>query len=377
MRCDVVILSALLTLCPVFLLAATAPGQPAKWRPDHIVVVILENKTGGQVLGNKDLPYLNSLAANGALMTNAYFAQTPYTGDPPQGLPARPSQPNYLYLFSGNNQGVLPKWMGGIANELIPAKLRPYTTPNLAAALVTAGQTFLSFAESLPYPHYDGEGDLQPALDKYRRKHNPVINWINLTAATVVPDKQRFVLPVHMNLAFGATKDVIDGKTYRGFAVDEAGRALGYDRLPTVSFVVPNEQHDAHTGTNKQCDDWLVEHIKPFAEWARSHNSLLVVTYDEDGSTNTSRGNGYQTGIDRIATIFYGPAEQVRRGKYPETIDHLNVLSTLLDRYDLLPRFRQDFAASHRGAEAKVQLGNLRPIKDVFGEGAALAALTH
>lgn len=375
MRFTALILGLLSTFIPGFSLAADAPTRPAKWRPDHVVVVILENKTGGQVLGNKDLPYLNSLAANGALMTNAFFAQTPYTGNPPQGLPARPSQPNYLYLFSGNNQGVLPKWMRGIANQLIPAAMRPFTTPNLGAALSSAGYTFLSFSESLPHPHYDGEADLAVSKDEYRRKHNPVINWINLTRATVAPNKARYGLPVAMNLGFDATKDAVDGKSYRGFAVDEAGQPLGYDRLPTVAFVIPNEQHDAHTGTNKQCDDWLVEHIKPYAEWARTHNSLLVITYDEDGSTNTSHGNGYETGIDRIATIFYGPAERVKNGKYPETIDHLNVLSTLLDRYDALPQFRQDFAASYLGTEAAIELSNLRPIVDVFGEGQALAPL--
>ena len=355
---------------------ATASASAATWRPEHIVIVVLENKTGGQVLGNKDMPYLNELAATGALMTNAYFAQTPYTGDSPAGLPARPSQPNYLYLLSGNNQGVLPPWMKGIGNDLIPAAMRPFATPNLGAALIAGGFSYTGFSESLPHPHYDAPGDMSLLKDEYRRKHNPTINWVNLTGATVPADKARYVLPVATNLAFTSTRDPVDGKSYRGFVMDEAGRALGYDQLPTVSLVVPNEQNDAHSGTNKACDAWLVANIKPYADWARAHNSLLVVTYDEDGSTNTSRGDGYRTGIDRIATIFYGPPERVVGGKYPETIDHLNVLATLLDRYGLLVQFKTDFAASYNTAEALIEAANLRPLKDVFGEGAALAEQT-
>jgi acid phosphatase len=75
-----------------------APG----WVPDHTVIVILENKSAQQIAGNKDAPYLNTLAQNGAYMAQAHFAQTPYgivPRDASSYLPARPSQPNYLYLI--------------------------------------------------------------------------------------------------------------------------------------------------------------------------------------------------------------------------------------------------------------------------------------
>ncbi len=372
---------ALLSLCCAALAQAvhgqSAPEQQ-RWRPDHVVIVVLENQTGMNIVGNlREMPYLNALAAAGAVMTNAYFAQTPYTGDSPAGLPARPSQPNYLYLVSGNNQGVLPEWRGGIHNGLVPPAWRPFTTPNLGAALIAAGLRFASFSESLPYPHYDGERDINPRAERYRRKHNPIVNWLNLTRASVPPNKARFVLPVDANLGFANTLDAVDGKRYRGFAVDETGAAIGYDQLPAIALVIPNEQHNAHSASNAACDKWLRQHIGPYADWARSHNSLLIVTYDEDGSTNATRGDAYETGIDRIATFFYGPQKHVHRGQYDEHIDHLNVLATVLDRYGLLAQFRRDFAQAHRGAEATAQLRNLRAITDVFGEGPALPALAH
>ncbi len=213
----------------------------------------------------------------------------------------------HLYLVSGNNQGVLPEWRGGIHNGRVPPAWRPFTTPDLGAALIAAGLRFASFSESLPFLHDDGEGNIDPGAELYRRKYNPMVNWQNTTRARVPENKARFVLPVSANLGFANSLDAVDGKRYRGFAVDETGAAIGYDQLPTVALVVPNEQHDAHSANNAACDEWLRQHIRPYADWARSHNSLLIVTYDEDGSTNASHGDAYKTGIDRIATIFYGP----------------------------------------------------------------------
>jgi hypothetical protein len=339
-------------------------------------------------------------------MTRADFAQTPY-GIVPSGhesyLPARPSQPNYLYLFSGHNQGVVPSWFQspgspylgtatndaagnrlprsmprtpvGIGNNLIPASTRPFTTPNLGAALIASGRSFASFSESLPYPRYDKEGDPSPIADLYRRKHNPAINWIDLAGRGVAADRRRFVLPVEANLAFANTTDPADGTRYRGFAVDADGNRIGFDRLPTMSIVVPNEQHDMHSAGKAACDAWLEANIKPYADWAREHDSLLVVTFDEDGSTDSSRGDAYRTGIDRIVTLFYGPPGKVIPGSYDEPIDHLNVLATLLDRYGLLDQFKRDFLQAYRGREAENEAANLRPILDVFGEGARLAPI--
>ena|SRR5690242_18319329 len=58
---------------------------------DHVVVVVEENHTASQITQNA--PYINSLAANGAVLTN-YKALT------------HPSQPNYLGLYAGNAFGV-------------------------------------------------------------------------------------------------------------------------------------------------------------------------------------------------------------------------------------------------------------------------------
>ena len=61
--------------------------------PAHVVVVVEENRSAAGIIGNKSAPYINSLATDGALMTQS-FAIT------------HPSEPNYLALFAGDTLGL-------------------------------------------------------------------------------------------------------------------------------------------------------------------------------------------------------------------------------------------------------------------------------
>lgn len=61
-------------------------------RPDHVVVVIMENHSLTNIVGNPDAPYINSLATSGASMTQSSAI-------------THPSQPNDIALFSGSNNG--------------------------------------------------------------------------------------------------------------------------------------------------------------------------------------------------------------------------------------------------------------------------------
>lgn len=93
-----------------------------------------------------------------------------------------------------------------------------------------------------------------------------------------MPEAQRrFLLPVEVNLGFRATQDP-SGRRWRGFAEDDHGRPLDFSALPSVSIVVPDEQHDAHSASLADADDWLRRHIGPYATWVRTHNSLLILT---------------------------------------------------------------------------------------------------
>lgn len=219
-------------------------AAPAAEPPDHIVIVIEENHSYQQVIGNLTAPYMNSLAQNGALFNSMY------------GI-THPSQPNYLQFFSGDNQGV--------TSNNVPSNY-PFTTPNLGAALFAAGFTFAGYSEDLP-----GVGSDVAQSGAYYRKHNPWVNWQKDPPGTNQ-------LPSTTNLPFTM------------FPGD-------FTQLPAVSIVVPNQLHDMHDGTIQQADDWLSQYIGPYADWAMLNNSLLIITWDEDNSA----------AFNRIPTIFYGP----------------------------------------------------------------------
>jgi hypothetical protein len=176
-------------------------------------------------------------------------------------------------------------------------------------------------------------------------------------------------MPVTVNLGFEPTQDPKLRQSFRGFSKNAQGKPLGFDKLPDVSIVVPNEQHDAHSNSAKASDDWLRQNLGSYAEWARTNNSLLIVTFDEDGSTDLSRGDGYVNGTDRIATFFYGAG--IKPGVYEERIDHLNVLATVLWLHGALDRFKTDFKQYYKviddsGSEAEREWLNLQPITGVF-----------
>src|SRR4051812_40583064 len=240
--------------------AAVAGAVP---RPDHVVIVVEENKAAPEIVGHPDAPYITSLAAQGANFTN-YYALT------------HPSQPNYLGLFSGSTQG--------LTDDSCP---NTYTAPSLGDQLIGAGFTFAGYSESLPSAGYTG-----CSTYPYARKHSP---WVNFPA-----------VPASANKPFSA------------FPTD-------YSTLPDVSFVIPNLQNDMHDGTVAQGDTWVQNNLGGYAEWAKTHNSLLVLTFDEDD----------YTAANHIATVFVG--QQVVPGNYTETINHYNLLRTIEDAYGLTP----------------------------------------
>ncbi len=234
-------------------------------QPDHVVVVIFENHSFNQIIDSGRAPFINGLAANGALFVNAFAV-------------AHPSQPNYLALFSGSTQGVRDN-----ADHSIDA-------PNLATALDAANKSFIGYVET-----------------GSPREHNP---WESFSNAQ----------KVEQNLS-----------------------ELPHDftQLPTVAFIIPNLNHNMHgereggrwrglthamdEGLVRDGDTWLKDHLGSYAGWAKAHNSLLIVTFDEDDDHADNH----------IPTLIFGA--QVRSNRYAERTTHYNVFSTLLAMYGVSP----------------------------------------
>jgi hypothetical protein len=90
-----------------------------------------------------------------------------------------------------------------------------------------------------------------------------------------------------------------------------------FSTLPKLSFVVPNLCDDMHDCSVSTGDTWLKNNLGGYAGWAAAHNSLLLVTFDEDDSVS---GN-------HIPTLFSGA--HIAAAGYSETINHYSVLRTL------------------------------------------------
>jgi hypothetical protein len=245
---------------PVPSVAGSAP------RPDHVLVVVFENKSYEQVVGNPAAPYLTSLARRGANFTDAHGER-------------HPSQPNYVALLSGSTHG--------ITDDSCPQTLGP--APNLASQLLGTGHSFAGYSEGQPSAGFTGcdSGD-----GRYARKHNP---WVDFSS-----------VPAEANLPMSA------------FPTDLAA-------LPTVAVVIPdlcNDMHDCSVGTG---DTWASNVLGPYVNWMQGHNSLLVVTFDEDDDT----------AANHIPTILAGP--MVRAGDVGGRVDHYSLLRTIEDMYGLPP----------------------------------------
>ncbi|HEY6425469.1 MAG TPA: alkaline phosphatase family protein, partial [Pseudonocardiaceae bacterium] len=201
------------------------------------------------------------LAGSGATFTDAHAI-------------THPSQPNYLALFSGDTLGV--------TSDRCPLS---FSQPNLGRELLDRGHTFTAFSEDLPAAGFPG-----CTSGGYARKHAPWADFSNLPGSVHQP--------------------------YSRFGPD-------YAALPTVAFVVPNLCHDMHDCDVATGDAWLHQNLAGYVDWAHSHNSLLVITWDEADDSETNQ----------IPTIVLGP--MVRPGQYGERVDHYRMLRTTEDMYRL------------------------------------------
>jgi phosphatidylinositol-3-phosphatase len=229
--------------------------------PTHIVVVVEENHGYSEIIGSSQAPYINTLATEGASFTNSHAI-------------THPSEPNYLALFSGSPQGV--------TDDSCP---HTFSAANLGSELIAAKKTFKGYSEGLP-----STGSGVCTSGEYARKHAPWTDFSNVPSTDSVP--------------------------FSSFPTN-------YANLPTISFVIPDLLDDMHDGTIQQGDSWLQTNLQAYVTWAKTNNSLVILTFDEDQGTTPNQ----------IATIFVGP--MVKPGKYSEHINHYNVLRTLEAIYRL------------------------------------------
>ncbi len=201
----------------------------------HVVLLVEENHSYSEVIGNSSMPNFNSLAAQYGLATQSFAV-------------AHPSIPNYLMLTTGLTESFDDSFSGTISDD------------NVVRELVKAGKTWKCYAESIPAPGYVGADS-----GIYVRRHNPFSYLSDVQnsvaqAANIVPFTQ--------------------------FATDLANNAL-----PQYSFIAPNVDDDAHNGSLAQADTWLQSNvIVPLTASPAFQSTLLIITFDEGNQADLDHG---------------------------------------------------------------------------------------
>lgn len=271
------ITTALALLCVAA--AAPCPADRDSVPPlDHVFVIVMENHSYDQIIGNPKADFINRLAGK-------YNLATHYTAV------AHPSLPNYLALVAGDYFGVhsdaSPAWDGSPAEDhLIP----PLSARTVADQLAAAGKSWKSYQEDLPASGAGGvnvsPGGAGGGL--YAVKHNPFVYFASIRKnrsemAHIVPETR-------------LAADLRDGKA------------------PNLAFIVPNQCHDMH-GTGGPCAhdtdaqlitagdkkiEALVGTITAWRDWHRGRN-IIAITWDED---NYARPDNH---VPAIFVTNHGP----------------------------------------------------------------------
>jgi acid phosphatase len=247
----------------------SSPAQTSGATPQssHVVIVLEENKSYKDVIGNSAMPFLNGLAQQYAYSTN-YFAN------------GANSLPNYFMMTTGQLVGD-NNFQGTVSND------------NVVRELTAAGKTWKVYAQSLPQAGYLG-----PSAPPYVKWHNPFVYFSDIVESQ---SQQSNVVPVPQ------------------FTTDLANNAL-----PDYSFIVPDNAHNSHDcppgmptcsleEALANADNWLRDNIGPLLNTSTfQQNGLLIIAYDESDENDTQRGGGH------IPFVIAGP--NVRRGYVSGTL---------------------------------------------------------
>jgi hypothetical protein len=241
----------------------------------HVVVIVLENKEYGDVIGSADAPYVNALARRFGLATRSYGIR-------------HPSLPNYLALTSGSTHG--------IDSDCTDCHV---AGPNIVDQLEAARVSWKAYLEDMPSPCFAG-----PGAGGYAKKHNPFAYYDDVAGNRARCRKTVPLTRLATDLRTGA--------------------------LPTYVWISPNLCNDAHDCGVSTSDRFLARSVPALLRELGPHG-FLVLTFDEG---RTAAGCCGEAHGGHIATIVAGP--DVGRGvRDAQPVDHYGVLRTVEDALGL------------------------------------------
>lgn len=232
-----------------------------------------ENQSYSTVAGNTaDWPNLNAIIGKGALPTN-YYADT------------HPSIGNYFMLTTGQT----------LTND--DSSTQVWNVDNIARRMLAASIPFRVYAEGIT------NGYVGDDVGLYVVRHDPFALYSDIADNPQVADQVMW--------------------PFTQFSAD-----LAANKLPEFSYIAPDIDDDAHTGTPQQADSWLEANvIKPLSAnsaFQKGGDGVLIVDFDEGALSDTAHGGGH------VAPVLWGP--NVKAG-YQETsgilYQHQSMLLTM------------------------------------------------
>ena len=279
-----------------FVAAAPVPtGTP------HVMVVMMENESYSDLIGNSAAPNVNHLAQDYSIATQSYAI-------------GHPSLPNYIELLSGSNYGVTDD--GTPQSEAISS-----SATTLANQLNSAGISWRGYLESMPSAGYTGgdAGGTDPyGGSYYLQHHNP---FVYFPAVTALSDFDANVVPLSTN-----------------FASD-----LNSASPPDFVWVTPNAVDDMHDGPVTADGDvvptvgdaWLGNFLGGVqaSSWYAA-GGQVVIEFDEGADSDTSGvGTAGEGGGGLIPTLVVSAALETSPQKDATPVNTAGVLHSIEKLY--------------------------------------------
>lgn len=290
--------------CTVARQTPAVPGaRHAPASVPHIMVIVMENESYGQIVGSSAAPYVNWLARH-YLRAACSYAH------------AHDSLPNYLDLISGRAFEA-----SGTPSDCVPLNCGPITGPDIGSQLAAAKVSWTAFMGAMPADCYarnaGGPGG-------YGVRHNPFV----------------YFRP---------------GRTSAECANDApSGRLLGAldsPAPPDYVFYSPAICHDggydARCSTIANSDRFLKQRIPAImaTPWYRA-GGTIILTWDEGTQNDTAGRYGDRGG--HVLTVVISAGTKGAR-PYHGYVDPAGILRTIEHAYGL----------SYLGAAAETRSGSL------------------
>lgn len=312
-------------------------------RFQHVFLIVMENHSFDDIIGNADAPQMNALARQNGLATS-YFGVT------------HPSLPNYIASVSGDFFSI---------DDDAPPSAPGHTLagPSLVDQLEAKGLTWKTYQQSIPFPGFTGATFPSASNALYAVKHNPFAYLARVQndpaeLARMVPDTQ-----LAADLASHDGKDV-----------------------PSLSYIVPDQCHDMHgldscpnDAANIRAGDAYVSAtvnlITHSAAWGEGNNAIVVTWDENDFNTDSVTGCcNADPGGGRVATIVitnHGDGHSSAGDQSGDQGGHALVDNTPYNHYSLLrtleAAFRLDGCLNHTCDTANVTL--MTPLFAGRGDG--------